>query len=90
MMPKRTLLFFILLSLPLMFPNTPLSAQEDTLRVVVKPLEPFVMGSGSDLSGFSIDLWQEIAQHLQLDFRYIEVETVIYERIYRFWFGSMT
>ena len=69
MMPKRTLLFIMLLVTALLHSAT-LSA------------------SGSDLSGFSIDLWQEIAQHLQLDFRYIEVETVIYERIYRFWFGS--
>jgi ABC-type amino acid transport substrate-binding protein len=74
-MPKRTLLCFILLVTALL-PGATLSAQDTPLRVVVKPLEPFVIGSGSDLSGFSIDLWQEVAQHLQLDYTYVEVDTV--------------
>ncbi len=46
------------------------------LRVVIKPLEPFVMGSGSTLQGFSIDLWHEIADRLGLKYQFIEVSTV--------------
>ena len=48
-----------------------------TLRVAVKPLEPFVMGSGADLRGFSIDLWRELADRLDLSFEFVEVETVV-------------
>ncbi len=36
------------------------AAQDTTgkvLRVAVKPIAPFVFGHGTDLSGFSIDLW---------------------------------
>lgn len=46
------------------------------LQVVVKPLDPFVMGSGDSLNGFSIDLWREIANHLALEYELVEVETV--------------
>jgi ABC-type amino acid transport substrate-binding protein len=46
------------------------------LKVVIKPLEPFVMRSGSDLQGFSIDLWREIADHLGLQYQFVEVNTV--------------
>ena len=46
------------------------------LRVVVKPLEPFVMGSGNSLQGFSIDLWREIADRLGLQYQFTEVNSV--------------
>ena len=56
-MPKRTLLrLILLLTLLCMFPNTMLRAQEEPLRVVVKPLEPFVIDSSSAHAGFSIEL----------------------------------
>lgn len=77
-MLTRKLLFFLVLVVALLPYRAALEAQEDEqpLRVVIKPLDPFVMGSGSDLSGFSIDLWREIAQHLQVDYEFVEVETV--------------
>jgi len=51
-------------------------ASDPVLKVAIKPLEPFVMGSGSDLQGFSIDLWREIADRLQLKYQFVEVSTV--------------
>ena len=49
----------------------------DTLRVVTKPLEPFViMGEDGDLSGFSVDLWAAIAAELALDYEWVYVEKV--------------
>lgn len=62
-------------------PN-PLSAQAGDenpslpLRVVIKPLDPFVMAEGDAYRGFSIDLWQEIAARLDRDYEYRWVETV--------------
>jgi polar amino acid transport system substrate-binding protein len=78
-MLMRKLLFFVVLVaalLPILSMPTMQAQDAPPLRVVVKPLEPFVMGSGSDLSGFSIDLWRELAQHLQVDYEFIEVESV--------------
>jgi polar amino acid transport system substrate-binding protein len=46
------------------------------LVVAVKPLEPFVMKRGSELEGFSIDLWNEIASNNKWSFRYENLETV--------------
>ena len=51
-------------------------ATDPVLKVAIKPLEPFVMGSGSNLQGFSIDLWREIADRLQLKYQFVEVTTV--------------
>jgi polar amino acid transport system substrate-binding protein len=45
------------------------------LRVVTKEIEPFVF-VGDDLSGFSIDLWDEIARVADLDFEFYTVESV--------------
>ncbi len=51
-------------------------AQTPTLRVVVKPVAPFVMQDGDDWSGFSIDLWRAIAQRRGWAYSLIGVETV--------------
>ncbi|MGL4651306.1 MAG: transporter substrate-binding domain-containing protein [Caldilineaceae bacterium] len=49
----------------------------DALRVVIKPLAPFVSSDGDDTYyGFSIDLWQEIARRTEHPFAYVWVETV--------------
>ena len=50
--------------------------QPAALRVVIKPLTPFVMPSGAAYEGFSIDLWQEIAARLGRDYEYIYVDTI--------------
>jgi ABC-type amino acid transport substrate-binding protein len=48
----------------------------DRLRVATKPLEPFVYLDSESPSGFSIDLWQEIALRLDLEYEWVKYETV--------------
>jgi len=50
--------------------------EEQPLRVVTKPIEPFVIKDGNRLTGGSIDLWKEIALITETPFEFIEVETV--------------
>lgn len=50
--------------------------QPSALRVVIKPLTPFVMAEGNGYQGFSIDLWQEIATRQGIDYEYVYVDTV--------------
>jgi polar amino acid transport system substrate-binding protein len=53
------------------------NAQDETLRVAIKPIEPFVIiSSDGEPSGFSIDLWNAIALRAGVPFEYVEVETV--------------
>lgn len=57
--------------------SRPASAQETPLRVAIKPIAPFVMiDSDGEASGFSIDLWKAIAQHADLPYTFVQVETV--------------
>ncbi len=55
-----------------------LQAQDDApLRVAIKPLTPFVnVEVDNTYSGFSIDLWDEIARRAGLDYTYVPLETV--------------
>jgi polar amino acid transport system substrate-binding protein len=46
------------------------------LRVATKVLEPFVFKQGDQWAGFSIDLWNTIAQRLGLETEWIEVKNV--------------
>lgn len=57
-------------------PYTPAPAPTTPLRVYTKPLEPFVMGTGDQLRGFSVELWAEVARRLNLPFRWIEKQKV--------------
>ncbi|MBE0705526.1 MAG: transporter substrate-binding domain-containing protein, partial [Afipia sp.] len=58
----------------------PLAAQEapaEPLRVAIKPLLPFVIyNDDGTYSGFSIDLWEEIASRTGVSFTYVPLETV--------------
>jgi len=47
-----------------------------TLRVGIKPLDPFVTRSGSRYSGFSIELWDEIARRNGWRTEYVWHETL--------------
>jgi polar amino acid transport system substrate-binding protein len=51
-------------------------AQPGRLRVVTKAIEPFVFKRGDQWAGFSIDLWNTIAQRLGLDYEWVEVGSV--------------
>lgn len=69
---------FVFLALATMV--QPLSAQTEPpppLRVVIKPLVPFVFPkTGDSYQGFSIDLWQEIARRMDRNYEYQYVDTV--------------
>jgi ABC-type amino acid transport substrate-binding protein len=56
----------------------PVQAQTGSppLRVATKPLEPFVYLAGDEPTGFSIDVWAEIADRLGLTYEWVEYETV--------------
>jgi polar amino acid transport system substrate-binding protein len=57
--------------------TSPVVAQEDApLRVATKLFPPFVMAQGDTFTGFSIQLWEAIAQETGLDYELYEVETV--------------
>lgn len=67
----------ILLNLALLVVAFPAIAQSgNSLRVATKPLPPFVFLDGETPTGFSIDLWEEIARRLDLAFEWVEYETV--------------
>jgi polar amino acid transport system substrate-binding protein len=56
---------------------TPSRAQSNqTLRVAIKPLTPFVMKQGEAYTGFSIDLWNAIAQRNHWQTEFVWHETV--------------
>ena len=47
------------------------------LRVIAKPVEPFVIEKeGGALTGYSIDLWKQVAQEAKLDFEFQVVKSV--------------
>ena len=52
------------------------AARGKTLRVAVKPIAPFVLKQDTSLTGFSIDLWNSLAQRLNVDTDWVEVKTV--------------
>jgi polar amino acid transport system substrate-binding protein len=52
------------------------AAQGRVIRVAVKPIAPFVLKQGTEWTGFSIDLWNAIAQSLKVDTTWVEVVTV--------------
>ena len=52
------------------------AAQGRALRVAVKPIEPFVFKQGTEFTGFSIDLWNAVAQSLKVDTAWVEVASV--------------
>lgn len=43
------------------------SAQKPTLKVATRSIAPFVVGDDGKLSGFSIELWNQIAQRMNVD-----------------------
>ena len=46
------------------------------LKIAIKEIEPFVFIDGDKYSGFSIDIWREIALIADIPYEYITVETV--------------
>lgn len=55
----------------------PAQAQSgDTLRVATKPLAPFVFTTGDAPTGYSVDVWAEVAGRLGLAYEWVTYETV--------------
>ena len=52
------------------------AAPAQALRVGIKPLDPFVVRSGSRYSGFSIELWDEIARRNGWSTTYVWYDTL--------------
>lgn len=50
--------------------------QPQTLRMVTVIAEPFVMKEGSRLTGFSIDLWERIAERMKVQSTYLVVPSL--------------
>lgn len=50
--------------------------QTSTLRVATKALPPFVIVDGDQLQGFSIELWDLIAQRLGVNYEWLVLSTV--------------
>lgn len=57
-------------------PTAETAAQVETIRVVTKPIEPFVFTDAPEPRGFSIDLWQAVALEAGLDYSITVVDTV--------------
>lgn len=57
-------------------PASRATAQSTVLRVATKPLAPFVFLDGEQPTGFSVDLWEEVAGRMGLEYEWIEFETV--------------
>lgn len=59
--------------LPLAVPAT---AQPQQVAVAVRTMAPFVMNQDNKLTGFTIELWEEIAKRQQWTTKYVEAENV--------------
>lgn len=49
----------------------------EPLRVAVRQIEPFVFHAGDAYRGFSVELWQIIAVRNDIDYEFVEADTVI-------------
>jgi len=73
MMKVFATLLFLLLSAYAMLLAQP---QEEKLRVATRLVKPFVFEENGKLTGFSIDLWQEIGKQLDVKYDFIIKPTV--------------
>lgn len=54
-----------------------LSAKSKTVKIAVSPFKPFVIKQDERFIGFSIDLWEKIADKIKIDYQYIEVPSIL-------------
>ena len=67
----------LLVAVSLLAHRAPAQAQSGaTLRVATKPLAPFVFTTGDAPTGYSVDVWAEVAGRLGLDYEWVAYETV--------------
>jgi len=60
----------VLVTLLVMASSATAQTNTSELRIVTRVLPPVVVDQNGTMSGFSIDLWNKIAEHLQLKIRY--------------------
>ena len=51
-------------------------SEDEALIVAIKSIPPFVIIEDERITGFSIDVWEEIAQQMEIPFEYVVVDTV--------------
>jgi polar amino acid transport system substrate-binding protein len=71
-MRRFTAVFFVLCFAPQTFGQS----QSGKLRVATRLVQPFVYGQQGQLTGFSIELWQEIARQLNVESEFVVKPTV--------------
>lgn len=76
MRQKRFVMLAGVIALLLAMLLQPAAAQQESLRVVTKTLVPFVDQPGDTPTGFSIDLWREIATRNGWTYTYVWRDTV--------------
>ncbi len=73
---KLAPLFFLALALGSLFASAQTVRSATPLKVVIKPLAPFVVKKEDHYEGFSIDLWDEVAKRNGWQYEFIWKETV--------------
>ena len=68
--------FIVVLFLLCLAPHTFGQSQSSKLRVATRLVRPFVYGQQGQLTGFSIELWQEIARQLNVQSEFVVKPTV--------------
>ncbi len=73
----KLLLTSLLIALLLLVasPGTAQDTPQTKLTVAIKEFEPMVIQQDDGYSGFTIDLWSEIARRMEVDYQFIAVET---------------
>ena len=71
-MRRFTVVLFVLCFAPQTFGQS----QSSKLRVATRLVRPFVYGQQGQLTGFSIELWQEIARQLNVQSEFVVKPTV--------------
>jgi polar amino acid transport system substrate-binding protein len=52
------------------------SRVDTNLRIATMPIAPFIMQDGDKLSGYSIDVWDEIAKRLNVKYEWVVKDTI--------------
>ena len=73
---RRTIAIVLIALSLLLLPIHPAQSAQPTLRVATRIISPFVMREGTELSGFSIDLWRNIAAEIGAQSQFSTFETV--------------
>lgn len=70
----KFLIFMVLTCLFFVYAGNAVGQQKDSVVVLVQEFEPTVMKNQEGLfTGFEIELWEEVAKSLKLDYRYQEI-----------------